>query len=324
MTEQTLQAKKDFSRMGLALFLVGIVSSVAQVILGVVWTAYLQNTALGDQEIMMWILTFGPIYLLGVPAGLLVMKKVPPENAAPQKLGFRRFWILMLMCMPIMYGGNIVGNLLSGLLSRGSAENPLLDYVMGNPLYSFLFTVLLAPVIEEFLFRKQIIDRLGKYGEKSAVVFSALTFALFHMNLFQFFYAFGLGLLFAYVYARTRAIRYSIFMHMIINCLGSVIAPMLLSNLDMDLIAAMENGTATAEQILHAGPALAGYYLYVLFLLAASVGGLICLLRQWGKHQFSPAVCPLPPKTIGKTAYRNAGVLLFLVFCLIMMALSLI
>ena len=50
-------------------------------------------------------------------------------------------------------------------------------------------------------------------------------FGLFHLNLFQFFYAFGLGLMFGYVYMRTSQLRYSIVMHMIINFNGSVLAP---------------------------------------------------------------------------------------------------
>ena len=44
------------------------------------------------------------------------------------------------------------------------------------------------------------------------------------MNLFQFFYAFLLGLMFGYVYTRTSKLRYSTAMHMIINFNGGVLA----------------------------------------------------------------------------------------------------
>ena len=44
------------------------------------------------------------------------------------------------------------------------------------------------------------------------------------MNVFQFFYAFGLGLMFGYVYTRTSRLRYSVAMHMLINLNGSVLA----------------------------------------------------------------------------------------------------
>ena len=68
-------------------------------------------------------------------------------------------------------------------------------------------------ILEEFIFRKMVIDRIWQYGEKIAVVTSALIFALFHINLFQFFYALGIGLIFAYVYLRTGKLRYTIIMH---------------------------------------------------------------------------------------------------------------
>lgn len=323
MEEKILLAKKDFSRMGFALLVIGVVTTILQVLLALLWNGVLYDTPLGELEIMRWILTTAPMYLVAMPVGLLLMKKIPAESMPAQKLGAKHFWILMLVCMPIMYTGNIIGTKLSEVLSGGNAENALLDYVMGNPLYSFLFTVLLAPLIEEFIFRKQIIDRVGRYGEKTAVVFSALTFGLFHANLFQFFYAFGLGLLFAYVYTRTRMLRYSVFMHMIINFIGSVIAPILMGNMDMDTLTAMENGTATPEQIMALTPALAVLTIYSLLLITTVVVGLVFLLKNWGKHQFSPAACELPPEVAGKTVYRNAGMLLFIVFCLIMMVLAL-
>lgn len=156
------------------------------------------------------------------------------------------------------------------------------------------------------------------------MLFSALTFGLFHMNLFQFFYAFGLGLLFAYVYIRTRALRYSIFMHMIINCLGSVIAPTLISQLDAEILTALENGTLLPEQIAEHAPALASFGIYVIFLLVTVVAGLVLLLKHYGSHKFSAASCELPPKTAGKTLYLNVGMILFTAFCLIMMGISLI
>lgn len=324
MTEHTLQARKDFSRIGLSLLVIGIVSMVAQALAVLLWNRFLRFTALGDLEIMNWVLTFAPIYLIGIPSGLLIMKTVASEPRPVQKLGGKGFWMLMLMCIPIMYGGNLIGTVLSALLSGGSAQNPLMDYVMGNPLYSFLFAVVLAPLVEEYLFRKQIIDRVGKYGEKTAVLFSALTFALFHMNLFQFFYAFGLGVLFAYAYTRTRALRYSVAMHMIINCMGSVIAPMLLNNLDLDVLSAMESGTATSEQLLRFLPGLGAYLLYCMLLLAGVGLGALLLVRQWSKRRFSPTDCALPPKGAGKTVYGNAGVILFMLFCLIMIVLALI
>ena len=321
MTEKMLLAKKDFSRFGFGLFAVGIVTVAAQFLLVLAWNGILRDTALRQMEIMQWILTLAPMYLFGFPAGLLLIRKVPAESAEKQKLGFGRFLLLMLMCMPVMYGGNMIGTVLSSILSGGTAENALLDYIMGNPWYSFIFTVLLAPIMEEFLFRKQIIDRLGKYGEKTAIVFSGITFGLFHMNLFQFFYAFGLGVLFAYVYSRTRMLRYPVLMHMIINFMGSIIAPMLIGMLDLELLASPE--TASMEQLMQMLPGFIAYFGYALLLLGSSIAGLAVLAVRWKKAVYKPASLELLPGTGAEVIRRSPGMIVFTVFCLIMIVIAL-
>lgn len=321
MTEKMLLAKKEFSRFGFGLFAVGIVTVAAQYLLVLAWNGILRDTALRQMEIMQWILTLAPMYLFGFPAGLLLIRKVPAESGEKQKIGFGRFLLLMLMCMPVMYGGNMIGTVLSSMLSGGTAENALLDYIMGNPWYSFIFTVLLAPIMEEFLFRKQIIDRLGKYGEKTAIVFSGITFGLFHMNLFQFFYAFGLGVLFAYVYSRTRMLRYPVLMHMIINFMGSIIAPMLIGMLDLELLASPE--TASMEQLMQMLPGFIAYLGYVMLLLGSSIAGLAVLAVRWKKAVYTPASLELLPGTGAEVIRRSPGMIVFTVFCLVMIVFAL-
>lgn len=324
MTDQMLQAKKDYSRMGLSLFAIGAITTVLQFSLSFLWKVSAAGTPLQDADWAMWVLTFVPMYLVAVPIGLWIMRKIPAENVPVVKLEGKRFWTLMLICMPIMYGGNLIGTVLSTVLSGGTAQNALLDYIMDSPLYTMVVAVLVAPLIEEYIFRKQIIDRLGKYGEKTAIFFSALTFGLFHMNLFQFFYAFGLGLIFAYVYTRTRKFHYSVIMHMIINFMGSVIAPMLLNVLDLEALEALETGEVLPEQLVGALPGLMAYMGYVGLLLISVIAGLVLLIVRWKKRQFFPASQELPKGSGFKISYGNWGTVLFTVLCLVMIVVSLV
>lgn len=319
MTEVALQAKKDFSRFGLSLFVIGAITTGLQLFLGLILNTLPEDSAILNMDITIWVLNMAPMYLVAVPLGFLVMKKIPVEVKLPKEITIGRFLLLMLICMPIMYAGNFIGTILSLLLSGGTAQNALEDFVMGNPLYSFIFTVLLAPFLEEFLFRKQIVDRLGKYGEKTAILFSAVTFGLFHMNLFQFFYAFGLGLLFAYVYTRTRMLRYSVIMHMIINFMGAVIAPALLKLTESSVMIDPES----TAQIMDVLPGLIIAMVYSLVLIGLSIAGLVMLFIRWKKRIILPASQQLPKGTAGKAAYLNIGMILFSVFCLIMIALAL-
>lgn len=319
MVENVLQAKKDYSRFALSLLIIGVITNVLQLVLSFALAALPADSAIVNAEITLWILTMAPMYLVAVPVGFLLMKTVPAEIHPKQKITIGRFLILMLICMPIIYAGNFIGNILSMLLSGGTAENALNNYVMGNPFYAFICTVVLAPFLEEFLFRKQIIDRLGKYGEKTAIIFSGVTFGLFHMNLFQFFYAFGLGLIFAYVYTRTRMLRYSVLMHAIINFMGAVIAPALLKLTGTEMVVNPES----MEQILEVLPGLLVMLLYSMTLIGLSITGLVLLIVRWKKRVLVPASHEIPGGTVGKYVYRNVGMISFTVFCLLMIALSL-
>jgi membrane protease YdiL (CAAX protease family) len=104
--------------------------------------------------------------------------------------------------------------------------------VEGTTEHIVLQTILLiaaAPVMEEFVFRRCLIDRLSPYGEKAALVTSALLFALFHETVNQVFYAFLLGLVLGYVYLKTGRLRITVVLHMLVNSLSMVVLPALLT-----------------------------------------------------------------------------------------------
>ena len=91
-----------------------------------------------------------------------------------------------------------------------------------NGIPMLLVAMIGAPVFEELIFRKFLIDRLLPFGEKAAVIFTALLFGMAHMNAGQFFLAFLLGLLLALVYIRTGNILYTMALHFMINTTASL------------------------------------------------------------------------------------------------------
>ena len=166
----------------------------------------------------------GPLYVVAMPLSMLAFTRVPVIRTRQYPMKAGEFIQIFVMCIPVMFLGNMIGNILSAGATDGQATNRINDVILGSDWrVNALFIGLLAPVCEEWIFRKEIISRLRRYGEKTAIIFSALAFALFHMNVFQFFYAFGLGLMFGYVYTRTSRLRYSVAMHMLINLNGSVL-----------------------------------------------------------------------------------------------------
>lgn len=315
-------AKRPFSRIGWALAAILVVGSVLQALWfalpEAIWGAdnWLTGSSWG-----VWLGTFLPLYLVAVPVGLWLLKNLPTQTPESKKLSVKHFFILLLVGYCLMYGGNLLGIGLSALLSGGQAENTVAEYAMDSNPLKVLVMVILAPLIEEYIFRKQIIDRTAKYGEKLAVFFSALTFGLFHGNLFQLFYAFGLGLVFAYIYIRTGRLRYSVLMHGIVNFMGAVVAPWVMSLVDMDTLVAIDPEMAPEALLeVYAGmmPGLLIYMLYALALMGMALAGLIQILIHYRHLVWKPAAAQLPKGTAVKTAYLNMGMIVLVLLCLLM------
>lgn len=274
-----------------------------------------------------WCSTLVTLYLTAIPVGLLILRTVPAEAPPQGKLGGRNFWVFLLIGFFLMYTGSIAGTLLSWLISGGTAVNSLDAYAMDTNPLKVLFMVILAPLIEEYVFRKQLIDRTRRYGEKSAVFLSALLFGLFHENLFQFFYAFLLGWVFGYIYIRTGRLRYTVLMHAIVNFLGSVVAPFILSLVDLEALANVDPNMADEEFLAQYGHMLAGVMVmlvYILALIGVAIAGLVLLIVHCRKLVWRQAPQQLPRGTLLRSAYLNVGMIALIVLTLVTTVLSVI
>ena len=80
-----------------------------------------------------------------------------------------------------------------------------------------------APVLEECLFRGLIFQSLRRYGERFAILFSALLFALAHANLSQFPLAFLLGLMLSGAVIVFDSIFASMLLHAAVNGLSALV-----------------------------------------------------------------------------------------------------
>ena len=89
-----------------------------------------------------------------------------------------------------------------------------------DPLF-IITAVLIAPIAEELVFRKGMIDALqhSRYARVRglAVLISALLFGAIHLNPIQSLGAFAFGLFFGWVYVRTRSLLLPILCHILNN-----------------------------------------------------------------------------------------------------------
>ena len=107
---------------------------------------------------------------------------------------------------------------LSSWLPMPEHIKAIFEKILSDSLWAFLATVIAAPVLEEFLLRG-IIERglLHWMSPWKAILWSAFFFAVIHLNPWQATGAFIAGILFGWIYWKTRSLAACIFVHMTNN-----------------------------------------------------------------------------------------------------------
>ena len=105
-----------------------------------------------------------------------------------------------------------------------------------------LYLGVMAPVVEEFIFRGFIGYRLERYGKVFTILFTALIFSLFHANITQEVFTFMAGIVFAYV-AIEYGFQWAVVVHMMNNFIFAVV-------LDIYLAQMIDFGNFSLVQLL--------------------------------------------------------------------------
>lgn len=177
------------------------------------------------------------------------------ETPKKNKLSPKQFIGFVLVMTAFAAIGLIISTVLASLIDLSSAAESVTSLTTGDNLFLKILTVgIVAPIGEELIFRKIVVDATHKYSEKFAIFFSGLLFSLFHGNFVQFFFTFLVGMLFAYVYTRTGNIFYSMALHMLMNLTTSVITANVMA-LNNDIIAGV-------WMLILFGLAIAGFVIF--------------------------------------------------------------
>lgn len=321
--------RRHFSRLGLMYFL-GTLLIFGVQYAGVFLIGKLPFLQIYDMDAWLFA-TMLPMYLISMPLMILLIRRVPAVSVEKHRMTFLQWLTAFFICYSIMYLSNLAGVGLTFLISliKGSpVDNGLADIVSGiSPWSAFFIMVLCAPVLEELIFRKLLIDRTVKYGEKTAILFSGIFFGLFHGNLNQFAYAFVLGIFWGFLYVRTGKILYTICMHMVVNFLGSVASMFLMKSMAYDelMYASASGDTGALMQVVSENlPGLMLFGLYGLCVLGLVITGIVCLAVNFRKMKLHPAEIPVPKGKLLSAAWLNVGVLLFSLFWIIQIILQLL
>ena len=298
----TLNAKKAFSLTGFAL----LAGTAAEILVNLAMSPFVtkENMALLKEKAgpsVMMLLTYIP-NIGFLFAFWLVMRMLPKDEWEGGKHGFGWLAGIFLTMYFVSSICNMLGIGISSLTGTGGGYGSMeiMDKAVSTGIAgAILLPVVLAPICEEIIFRKVMLDRLHRYGEKAAVVFSAVCFGFFHGNLVQFCFTVAVGFFLGYVYCKTRKIGITILMHMLINALSTGLLLLMPLFEDPD-----EKGAI----------ALLAFALVYLLLM---VLGLIALIRTVKNHSIrfdeSSPEC-IPADNVFSTTWLNPGAALFAAF----------
>lgn len=337
----TKLARKQMSRIGFVYFAGTILLVALELSLSML---FLFGNPDGDYDSSILIF-FNLIlrFILGYPLMLCLIHLVKKGKPIPQKkMKAGSVFIAFFMAYAMAMITNIIGLLLTSIINAfqsGVDTTNLQDTLLALPsVWLVLFVCVGAPIFEELIFRKALVDRAIYCGEGIAIAMSGVMFGLFHGNLNQFVYAAALGAFFAFIYVRTGKIRYTMILHAMVNSMATI-GTLLLKMFSEGTTGYLE-GTETLASVssldlygllrdplsgaMYLGGAL-GLCVWLLAIAAFVITGIILWIVKGKKLFLLPSRDLSVPK--GKhflTAFLNPGMICFSIVWILLIGSSLL
>ena len=234
----------------------------------------------------------------------IVLRDVPAYRIEKRKMKVGQLLLLIMMMYGLTQVGALMGMPIHFALSAFSLsdESSLVDvqnmFTGAGVVVRILSIGILPAIFEELLFRKFLIDRTIRYGEFISCAMSGIMFGLWHGNFQQFFFAFFVGVMFAFIYIRTGNIIYTMVMHASLNLVTATVTTQLLLELMKKMGFDTETGTVVAsenpsEYISGLIPIMLLLLLWVGLLTSFQIVGFIMLIVK--RKKFKLAAMPGEP-----------------------------
>ncbi len=318
--------KKHMSRVGFGYAAFTAISIAVSLIIQII--AILAHPDLIENDLFLNLITPVSLYLFSLPILLITISGNESSTPEKKKFGFGKWLLCFIIGFGVMYIGAFIGNGVMSVLSWavGYDYSNALNTVIGESglLVTFIFTVIVAPIGEEFVFRKLIIDRTNRYGGVICVVLSALMFGIMHGNFYQFFYCVGLGLILGYMYYSSGKLLPCILLHSAINFMGGVI-PTLLNPIIEGMNAIDQNDIeALFEFIMNNIVGVVGLILLELFIYTAMGLAVLLPILLRKRIRLERGEVILPRGKVIATVAGSAGMILMIAVYVIQFSLSLL
>lgn len=315
--------KKHFSLLGLMYFLGALIIIGVQVAVSMLVLAFAPS--LLDNPNLSLLVSMLPTYTIAFPLTSLLIHQIPGVQMKKHNMKPTQLLGAFAISYALMYLSNLAGQFFTniiGIIKGSPVDDAIADLVSElNPLTAFFVMVLLAPALEEWIFRKLLVDRTIRYGEGTAIFLSGLMFGLFHGNLNQFVYTFLIGAFWAFIYVKTGRLRYTIYLHMALNFMGSVGSLFFLG-----AISTLEGGSSAMNGfhfLLGMLIPLAIVIPYLIVVFGLVISGIVLLVTNWKRFRLIPAELFIPKEKRFSVIFLNAGMILYVLFWIIQIVLQL-
>ena len=169
-----------------------------------------------------------------------------------------------------------------------------------------------------------LIDRLRPHGEMACLIVSALFFGLFHQNIEQFFYAFGMGLVLAHLYYHSGKYHLAVIIHAIFNITGIIPLFFYDSLLEfIDTAYLIAEGSASIDALIPFASTIIAYFIYALVLLALTIVGIIIIGTNYKKFKIQKSSSPLSPAEQREVFWKTPGIIVAVAVTAVLTLLSL-
>ena len=131
----------------------------------------------------------------------------------------------LLMGVVIAIGMNLLAIIVASLTETAFEE--LFGLMLTSPddtpssmiymIVDCVYAVIIAPIIEEIVFRGFVLKNFSRYNVYTGIVLSGLFFGLMHGNFYQFIFTVPFGMALAYMTVKSNSILPAIFAHFLAN-----------------------------------------------------------------------------------------------------------
>lgn len=229
--DEKRRLRKNALFVGLSLLAILVTQLVAGALVALPLTEAEANINASDQARLLYYAFYVGYYclMLLVPVAVmaLIFRHSPRLDVPRGRLAAGDALLVIALGMALCVLANYLVNYWLQFVSVFGIEPFMGDYHNDGgwlPLVLNLFTYALLPgVVEELIFRGWLLGALRPFGERRALLLSALIFGLLHGNLTQVPFALLLGLVFGFITLRTGRLWPCMVIHALNNAMSVVL-----------------------------------------------------------------------------------------------------